>query len=880
MAYQIPWQMLVPQGDAAHASMGTMDLGAIQRDRDWRQSQRNQLTTDVNDLNNKFANITAVNDEQAQLLAERKAYYDQQRQEILNGKGFITDKYNKIKLLGNQAANDPVLSNVKQWTEAYNANQLSINNLKNQDEDVAIALQKDLETRSKNPFITQINPEVDPTTGTYKQGAVGTNRYNQYLPTTLTEIPDLGLDAQKFLKDAGTQELISAGLRPLGKGQYLAINTNKILTEADALKQAADYIAQSNKYQDYFKLKEQGRQLRGLSWTEAEKRKYIEDAVRGSALHARTNDYDVENLDLTSKYTGPINPTNPTDPNQKVLVPGTPVGQEAVTVLQDSPKGFNGIEEYNQETQKRNNAYKNAKFKLQQYETGVVQATDAEIVKQKQLVKTLKQDYTLLASDKLAWERTQLAKKGTASPALQLKADLKTRGNLNSKGIFNPYQNAKIYTMPASKWRAKQQAMFGHDIPGNSASEVFDIAEKTIKGKATGWEKEIMNMHKQALEDFTGDKYSETEFALMMGGAGPTVGSKYAKLMQSPKFLKASTLLRRAGATGASTTDMEDIFKKMFYENITVPIQTGYDYHLKNGANFNPPTSTVQSMMQLPKIYKSVENAPAYEARVNFVGSFGDNLSKFHIVDNAGAALDEETAKTVKMQDVLAVGKAENGIMPVHFVGYTPETKKTKKRTGEYTLYVDINTNTAPKVQLQNFLKQANLSDPENNIVEGVLGSLNYTSNSNKIITDFKKLNPPTGTRKTFLPINGELESKKGWKQNVPELNNVPIVRTGETSYVIPDARQGSPYVAYYARLMKNKPEQTKTLINKVVKMTPDQQTAYFQENPQHMLVVTAATAYQTLKANNFKISFDSDEALQTYLDEVSRFYETVNTFD
>ena len=304
MAYQIPWQMLVPQGDAAHASMGTMDLGAIQRDRDWRQSQRNQLTTDVNDLNNKFANITAVNDEQAQLLAERKAFYDQQRQEILNGKGFITDKYNKIKLLGNQAANDPVLSNVKQWTDAYNVNKLAINNIQNKDKDVAIALQKDLETRSKNPFITQMNPEVDPATGTYKQGAVGTNRYNQYLPTTLTDIPDLGADAKVFLNNAGKEELIVAGLRPLGKGQYLSINTNKVLTEADALKQAADYIANSNKYQDFFNLKAQGRQLRGQSWTEADKRQYIEDAVRGSALNARSNDYTTQNLDLTPSYSG------------------------------------------------------------------------------------------------------------------------------------------------------------------------------------------------------------------------------------------------------------------------------------------------------------------------------------------------------------------------------------------------------------------------------------------------------------------------------------------------------------------------------------------------------------------------------------------------
>jgi hypothetical protein len=872
--------MLVPQGDAAHASMGTMDLGAIQRDRDWRQSQRNQLTTDVNDLNNKFANITAVNDEQAQLLAERKAFYDQQRQEILNGKGFITDKYNKIKLLGNQAANDPVLSNVKQWTEAYNANQLAINNIKNQDEDVAIALQKDLETRSKNPFITQINPEVDPTTGTYRQGAVGTNRYNQYLPTTLTEIPDLGLDAQKFLKDAGTQELISAGLRPLGKGQYLAINTNKILTEADALKQAADYIAQSNKYQDYFKLKEQGRQLRGLSWTEAEKRKYIEDAVRGSALHARTNDYDVQNIDLTSNYGSSGSGGGGGDGNV-VINPDVATSTTTMSTLTNKGKGNTSIEDYYADIKNQENVLDNTKTQYRNYLAGRSNLTDSQAAGLKASIETMTNKLSVLKQDKVNWERTQKQNNGTVAPALKLRETYVKTGVLNSKtGNQNVYAGATVFGVPYNVWYKKQQEKGAlHDIPGNSSSEFFDLAEKVKKGKAKSWEKEIFNAQRKGLENVLGEKVSDDIFYALTakGGAIPKeIRNNPAKYK---KFKELERKLDYSGFNPNATTEMGEVLKNVMYYNVTKPITQGYDYHLKQKGEA-PATSSTMNYVHVPlsadKELKVV--------RQNIIHGFSNRIDGFGVQYKNGMPVDPETVAKITPVDIVSIGTASVGeTVPMVIKGKIPKGTNGSKtdQYGEYIIFVNPKTHPAIAEHVKDYFIRGNFTDKVNAGVSEMFAAFNGPSASREVLATWKETNPVDVKGKTYFPItNVSLDSKASLGKYVTEIRKVPITRSGQSNYVVSQTAESNPLISLYTQYSKKFPKKIDQLYEVVSKLPQAQQLEYLDANPKVRLLLQAKAMYQTAKANNFKAVMDSDDALTHYIDEMKKVYEQINYMD
>ena len=878
MPYQIPYQMLVPQGDAAHASMGTMDLGAIQRDRDWRQTQRNQLTTDVNDLNNKFANITAVNDEQAQLLAERKAFYDQQRQEILNGKGFITDKYNKIKLLGNQAANDPLLSNVKQWTDAYNTNQLAINNIKNKDEDIAIALQKDLETRSKNPFITQMSPEVDPTTGTYQQGAVSTNKYNQYLPTTLTEIPDLGMDAQKFLKEAGTQELIQAGLRPMGRGQYLAINTNKILTEADALKQAADYIANSNKYQDFFNLKAQGRQLRGQSWTEAEKRKYIEDAVRGAALNARSNDYDVQNIDLTSNY-GSSGSGGGGGGDDYTITPDVPTSTTTVSTLTNKSKGNTSIEDYYDDIKNKQNVLTNSKNQYRDYLAGRSSLTDSQAAGLKSSIENMNNQLSVLKQDKVNWERTQKEKNGTLAPALKTRESYVKSGVMNSKtGATNVYAGAAVFGVPYNVWYKKQQEKGAlHDIPGNSASEFVDLTEKVKNNKAKAWEKEIYNAQKKGFENVLGGKIPEDIFQAIITGRVPK------EIRNNPAKLKAyqtySKKLDGSGFNQNSTTEMGEIFKTIIYNTVTKPISQGYDYHLKQKGEL-PATSSTMNFVHVPlsadKDLKVV--------RQNIVHGFGNRIDGFGVQYKNGTTVDPETVSKIVPVDVISIGTAQVGeTVPVVIKGKIPKGTEGSKNDqfGEYVVYVNKQTHPAIFAHAKDYFTRGNFTDKVNAGVSEMFAAIDNPSASRDILMTWKQTNPIDVKSRTYFPItNVSLDSKKGLGKYITEVTKVPITRSGESNYVVTQTADSNPLISLYTKYSKQYPKKIDQLYAQVSKLPLAAQNAYLDANPNVRLLLQAKAMYQTAKANNFKAVMDSDDALTHYIDDMKKVYEQINYMD
>lgn len=830
MAYQIPYQMLVPQGDAAHASMGTMDLGAIQRDRDWRQTQRNQLTTDVNDLNNKFANITAVNDEQAQLLAERKAFYDQQRQEILNGKGFITDKYNKIKLLGNQAANDPILSNVKQWTDAYNTNQLAINNIKNKDEDIAIALQKDLETRSKNPFVTHMSPEVDPTTGTYQQGAVSTNKYNQYLPTTLTEIPDLGMDASKFLKDAGTEELIQAGLRPMGKGQYLAINTNKILTEADALKQAADYIANSSKYQDFFNLKAQGRQLRGQSWTEAEKRQYIEDAVRGAALNARTNDYDVNNLDLTPNYSGSGSGRGTgydyteTPPPQR-----TPVG----TSTNEAQTSTSTITNSEQLISEKGRTYGQIDVLKKELEldknSGGQRLTAADrTAKQAQLagLRATAKDLEVFEQDFIKNAATRTDYVGTtAKKVLRLqKANvLKPDKSVDISGGARVKVGDFYYTQ-AQLEKKYQYA----DTPVSSLSEILDVGyalnskDPNKRKQISKDQKALFAFQKQKAENVIGQKLTDYEFTRAIQLAKEDkVGSEkdtYAtkKLIQTLNNRRATN--SQYGTSPLSqnwaTTSFDDVLTDKVKSMVVEPHDKHLSMYIGSNQSKIAPAKTIHSL-ELPAVNKK---DAASLTTLESIGKSIGTLSDYVVLDHNGKKLNAEqtkglTAINAWTDDVKNVGQHYiDGKIPVTIMRTTPPMEIGGVKYGggnkQYTILIDPRENPAAVQSLANHINNLYIEDPNGNAVENVMNMLSgRTSPTAEAYKEFEASLPEQKDSKFHLRTDNRY-SKKGALSTVytQEQPSMTIRLTNKETGAGKVNLSTSPTVVLYGNLKKKYP--------------------------------------------------------------------------
>lgn len=887
MAYQIPWQMLVPQGDAAHASMGTMDLGAIQQDRNWRQTQRNQLTADMNALNDSFASIQAVNPEQAKLLAERKAFYDQQRQDILNGKGFITDKYNKIKILGNQAANDPILAGIKAWTNAYNQNQLKINAIQNQDKDIALALQKDLAEKAANPFIRKI------------EGVEGAQSYNQYIPTNELVVPDLGADAKNFLANAGTEELITAGLRPIGKGQYLAINTNQILTEADALRQAADYISTSNKYLDYFNLKGKGRALQGLTWTEQDRRKFIEDSIRGAALNARKNDYDVQNLDLTPNYSrsgsGDYTGYDPA----LVPPPPTPVGT-STNVAETTQYQITNNEQL---VRKKGLVYGDIKKLKDELELnqrmGNSRLTAADrIAKEKQLAslqadaKNLEQfetNFTKQAATRndfvgqtakrvLRWEKSKILKDGN----IDLSANTTIKG-----------RDGKYYSGKEAERILNSRQTWYQNTPNNTMGELlqtgYRLTAKNNKSKKDGkkadWTTtdQSFEYRKQQLENVGNLKLSTYEFTraleLSIAHKQPTEKDNY-------NIKKAFNIISKSVTTGTGPskrtqqgTGAIDNFENQLKQHVQTTLQA-QDKHLTmfiaNNQSKLAPAKTVQAL-ELPAVNK--KDDVSLTTLKTLSKAIGD-ISDYKVTDHNGKPTKELTGLNAWSDDIKNIGQHYiDGKLPVTIVRYTKERDlgnnvKIPAGKKQYTIFIDPRENPAAIQALKNHMQSLYIDDPNGSAVENVMKMLSgETTPTGDAYREFESSLPEQQISAFHLRSNNTYRTK-GAMSNVYTTDNpaVKIKLTNKETGAGKIDLSTTPTVVLYGNLKKKYP----ALLQKLSTLPPLVEQEKFLASIQKYSPAEQEVLMQLMRLKDLRLArWDKKEFDVNNRDEAAMMMET-----
>ena len=304
MGYTPNFQYLAP-GAATMPRANVIPYATLFQDKKYREEQKDKLAANQAAVNSAFEDVRAVNEHDENILKERSAYFETERDRILNDRKMSTaDKYRAMNILGKEAANDQQLLAIRNWTNDYQANKKALEEQVNlMDDDVYRASMQRLE-------------EANIGIGDQNQYRA----YNKFSTIKGIETPDLATDAQTFLKGIKPD----SGPIKYGEGQYLTRDAygylrnanNEKVSEKEAMEIAKGFILQSPKYKEYFNLKDRGAELnlrdylskQGMSTEEIDdeiqarkdkyggtvydKTKYIEEGVSPAvqyAAYSKTN---------------------------------------------------------------------------------------------------------------------------------------------------------------------------------------------------------------------------------------------------------------------------------------------------------------------------------------------------------------------------------------------------------------------------------------------------------------------------------------------------------------------------------------------------------------------------------------------------------------
>lgn len=229
----------------------TIPYAALMQDREWKQRNQDLLAANQADLNAKFQDITATNTVNENILKERADYYESQQDEILNSKDTIQEKYRKMGVLASEAAKDPRLQEVRDFTKDYQENLdfLTKNKLLLED-DIYRAAMADIE---RNNELGIGNPE-------------GLRAGNQFSYVNAPSTPDIAKRTSEFLngmKPNETYSLPNGATLTKGDNGYLyrIEGREEFISEDRAKKIAQGYVAQAPDLQEFFAYKDRGAEI-------------------------------------------------------------------------------------------------------------------------------------------------------------------------------------------------------------------------------------------------------------------------------------------------------------------------------------------------------------------------------------------------------------------------------------------------------------------------------------------------------------------------------------------------------------------------------------------------------------------------------------------